>query len=91
MGDFNSASWQRSRKVIEGADFTSVFQIVGERRPATVMTEKYRQRLSLGYKLATKYGFSPDDIYVKGVDVTDAGVFEGDSDHRGVWAQIIDI
>lgn len=88
MGDFNSASWQRSRKIIESEGFQSVFQVLERRRPATIMTEKYRQRLSKKLRLATKYGFSPDDIYVRGLDVNDAGVFEGDSDHRGVWAQV---
>lgn len=88
MGDFNSASWQRSRKIIETSGFQSVFQALGRRRPPTILTEKYRQRLSMKYRIATKYGFSPDDIYIKDLEVLDAGVFEGDSDHRGIWASL---
>ncbi len=39
--------------------------------------------------MASKRGFCPDDIYVRGVEVSDAGIFEGESDHRGVWAKIV--
>lgn len=88
MGDFNSLSRQRSRRIIENAGFVSVFEAMGKPRPATVLTEKYRKYLPFKFRMATKYGLMPDDMYVRGVEVLDAGVFEGDSDHRGIWARL---
>jgi hypothetical protein len=88
MGDFNSASWQKSRRLIEKAGFVSVFKELGIKKPSTVLSEPYRKNLSLFYKAVTKWGFTPDDIYVRKVHVIKAGVFEGSSDHRGVWAQL---
>lgn len=88
MGDFNSASWQKSRKLLEEAGFISVFSALGRRRPPTIVAPGYRKNLPLRYQIATRPGFSPDDIYVRGVNVLGAGVFDGDSDHRGVWARL---
>lgn len=88
MGDFNSASWQRSRKLLKKGGFVSVFEHMKRRHPSTVLTESYRHKLRLHYRIATKWGFSPDDIYVRNISVVDADVFEGDSDHRGVWASL---
>jgi hypothetical protein len=88
MGDFNSASWQKSRRLAKRCNYKSVFETLGRKRSATVVTQPYRKQLPLRYRIGSVMGFAPDDIYVKNVEVKDAGIFEGDSDHRGVWATI---
>lgn len=88
LGDFNSLPVQKSRRLIHNAGFVSVFSALGRKRPSTVITEKYRKFLNPLQKLVTTWGMAPDDIYVRGVEVSAAGVFEGDSDHRGLWAMV---
>ena len=86
FGDFNSAPMQRSRRLLRTHGFRSVFH--GSPDSNTVISEAYRKRLALPYRLITKVGIRADDIYVRGLNVIDSGIFVGDSDHHGVWATV---
>lgn len=86
FGDFNNTSFSDSRTLLKKQGFESVFY--GKPRVSTVLSHKYYNRAPLKLRVATVFGFRPDDIYVRGVSVNDCGVFEGESDHRGVWASI---
>lgn len=88
MGDFNCFTWQKPRKLIESHGFRSVFDILGQPHQPTVPTHEYRAMLSWWQRLGVGAGFAIDDIYVKGLQVQDAGLFEGKSDHLGVWATV---
>jgi len=88
MGDFNSMAWQRSRKLLVKAGFRSALSRSIVNRQPTVPSQKYRHMYPQPYKTLARFGFTFDDIYVKGVSVQDAGTFEGESDHLGVWAKL---
>lgn len=89
MADLNSMSWQRSRRELSHRGYESVFDATGNQRQPTVITPRYRNFLRLKHRALGLFPACPDDIYVKGVRVADCGVFEGDSDHRGVWATVV--
>lgn len=88
MGDFNGLRIETSRRNLARAGFVSVFDQLGMRRPKTFPTSKYYGMHRLHEKIAMLRGLSLDDIYLRGVTPVDAGVFEGDSDHKGVWADV---
>jgi len=90
MGDPNCLWWQEPRQMIEDRGYISVFKHLQRYRPRTVPTKAYRHMLNRKERLAVAVtrGFAVDDIYVKNVDVVDADVFVGESDHAGVWATL---
>lgn len=88
MGDFNSLSRQTPRRLLKAAGYVSVFDALGARRPRTVPTKAYRPMLTPVRKLGSWPGLNVDDIYIKNLEVQEAGSFVGDSDHAGVWATL---
>lgn len=88
MGDFNSMAWQRSRKLLVKAGFRSALGRSIVKRLPTVPARKYRHMYPQPYKALGRYGFTLDDIYVREVQVSESGIFEGESDHLGVWAKL---
>lgn len=88
MGDFNSLYWQASRKLIRAAGFSSALNRTAFKRLPTAPTQPYRHILQQPLKALGRRGFTLDDIYVKDLEVTGSGIFEGESDHRGVWATV---
>lgn len=94
MADWNETEQLGvARRYLKAHGLESVFdQLVGSRK-VTVPTEEYRRQLPFMRKLAVastlwRRGFNVDDIYVRGLKVVDAGVFEARSDHFGVWATL---
>jgi hypothetical protein len=88
MGDFNSMSWQKSRKLLRKAGFYSALGRSITKRVPTAPTPKYLHIFEQPLRTLVKRGLSLDDIYIKGVRALDSGTFEGESDHRGVWARL---
>lgn len=88
MGDPNCLWWQKPRKMIEKQDYESAFKRPFRHGPRTVPTKEYRNILTPKERLAVAVtrGFFVDDIYVKGLEVIDADIFIGKSDHAGVRA-----
>lgn len=88
MGDFNCLPWQRPRRMIEAAGYRSVFEVLDEAYPRTVPTPGFKSALPFWKQIAVGKGLAIDDVYVKNVQVIDAGSFVGESDHAGVWATL---
>ena len=91
MGDFNGERLQKPRRKIHKQGYSSVFAELGMRRRRTVPTKEFEGMPSTLERLGMfviRGGVNVDDIYVKGVGVTDAGYFEGLSDHLGTWATL---
>ena len=84
MGDFNSLAAQRPRRMLARQSFKSVFTLTSGRRPQTIPTPDYEFMLSPKEQRWLKYVrplLSIDDIYVKNLDVLEAGTLVGESDH----------
>lgn len=90
MGDMNCLRRQKPRKMIEDQDYESVFRRPHRHRPRTVPTKAYRNILTPKERLAVAVsgGLFVDDIYVKGLEVVDADIFVGKTDHAGVRATL---
>lgn len=89
MGDTNALWFEKARRIIHKDGFRCVFHEIGQRRPITYPTPQYRGvMLEPWQKHIPIEGVSLDDIYVKGVEVIDAGRFVTDSDHFGLWATL---
>ncbi len=88
MADFNCMPWQKPRKMLEAAGFTSVAKNMQPANPVTFPSPLYKPKLSFLHRLVSHRGLSIDDIYVKGLEIVDSGLIEGDSDHFGVWATV---
>lgn len=87
MGDLNAIPIEKAPRILRAHGFQSVYRRLGKRRPPTWPTDTYRGvMLNPWYQWLLGSGVVYDDIYVKNVDVLDAGSFVGDSDHAGVWA-----
>ena len=89
VGDFNGLRLEAARRMLARRGFRSAFSEAGSRERMIYPTDQYRdiiltprQQRILGRRV------SIDDILVRGVNVADAGVFIGDSDHPGGWATI---
>ena len=88
-GDFNCLHFQKPRRMLYEAGFRSAFKLAGVARPTfplpgyDIFTTPTKARLA---KLVG--GISLDDIYVRGVEVLDAGSLEAHSDHPIVRARI---
>lgn len=89
VGDFNGPRLEAARRMLARRGFRSAFSEAGSRERMIYPTDQYRdiiltrrQQRILGRRV------SIDDILVRGVGVSDAGVFIGDSDHPGGWAAI---
>ena len=87
--DFNGPWFEAARRMLARRGFRSAFAEADTRERMIYPTEKYRdimltpwQQRLLGNRT------SIDDILVRGLDVADAGVFVGDSDHMGGWVTI---
>lgn len=88
-GDFNGPRFEAARRMLARRGFRSAFSEAGAKERMTYPTEQYRdilwtpwQQRLLGRRV------SIDDILVRGVNVADAGIFVGDSDHMGGWATL---
>lgn len=88
MGDFNCLPWQKPRRMLEAAGFTSVMKTLHPKSPVTFPTPQYLPLLRPIQQLIVKPGLSIDDIYIKGLRVIEGGLIEGDSDHYGLWAKL---
>jgi endonuclease/exonuclease/phosphatase family metal-dependent hydrolase len=88
VGDFNTRPGGNAREAIEDEEFKSVFTLADKPHPKTWPTADYRRAMlgSAGRYLVPSVLL--DDIYVRGLNVHDAGTFVGDSDHAGLWAKI---
>jgi hypothetical protein len=89
VGDFNQRLGRKARRAIEAEEFKSVFTLTDQPHPGIYPTPAYREIM-----YGSAHRFVPDlifdDIYVRGLEVFDAGSFIGDSDHAGLWAKIED-
>ena len=92
MLDRNALHWQRPSKVLKRLGYESVFDLQPHpKRPRTVhIVPEYRQLLPRWQQVAVSKGLWIDDILVKGLDVLDAGVITGPSDHGMVYATLRD-
>jgi endonuclease/exonuclease/phosphatase family metal-dependent hydrolase len=88
MGDFNSMCWQGSRRLLLKAGFHPALRRTLTNRLPTAPTKKYSRILPQPLRTLAHRGFTLDDIYIKGLEAVDSGTFEGESDHRGVWARV---
>lgn len=88
MGDFNSMYWQGSRSLFKQAGFTSAFKRSMFRRHPTAPTRKYRKILPPLLRTLGRFGFTLDDAYVKGLEVIESRMFEGESDHKGLVVKV---
>jgi len=88
MGDFNTMPWQQPRRDMHHYGFQSVFRQLGIEYFPTVPIPRYKPHLRFRDRLASVVGFAVDDIYTKGLIAESAGVFEGDSDHVGLWTNL---
>lgn len=87
VGDFNCFPNHRPRKRITRRGYSSVAQYLGN--PKTFPMGDYRKDLRWWERLTTDIiPFELDDIYVKGLEIIEAGVMDGPSDHRGLWARL---
>jgi len=89
MGDFNSASWFKSRKLLKHAGFCSVFDAIGQKHPRTAPVKQYCHIYPWPFNKLRGIGFASDDIYIRGCVAEACGSFEGESDHAAVWAKIV--
>lgn len=88
MADFNCMPWQKPRKMIERAGFTSAAKLMKPSNPTTFPTPDYVPRLPRMQRLVSRRGLSIDDIYVRGLTILETGIIEGDSDHYGLWVRL---
>lgn len=86
MGDFNCLPWQKPRQLLIDAGFSSVIAEIAPDR-STAPTAAYQKDVFWYFRLFAKRGFSVDDIYYRGLELQSGGLFEGPSDHRGIWAE----
>jgi endonuclease/exonuclease/phosphatase family metal-dependent hydrolase len=90
MGDFNAVPHEKARRIIRKAGFVSVFKAMRQGLPNTFPTDPYWD-IFVTKPPQPRYCRGPvslDDIYVRGAHVEAAGMFEGNSDHAGLWARI---
>src|SRR4030095_15742919 len=90
MGDFNCLPSHKPRKLLEANGFTSILSKLSlERRSSTFPTEAYRDISVRPWqnRLIPK-GISIDDIYIKNLSFVTGDLFEGNSDHQGIWATL---
>jgi hypothetical protein len=92
MLDRNALPWQRPNNVLRQYGYESVFKLKPRpERPRTVhIVPEYRELLPRWQRLAVGKGLWIDDILVKGLEVKDAGVIPGPSDHGLVYATLAD-
>lgn len=89
MLDRNGLPWQEAGRIIESYGYVSAFDLAFGRHPKTVPTPRYRSIVTKPWeRLLIGGGLAVDDIYVKGLDVLNAGTFHADSDHLGLWATV---
>lgn len=89
MGDFNSLVVQSPRRALVRAGFTSALSKGRLVRPVTNPAPGFRKYYSKWWhKVVVGRGLSPDDIYVKGLEIVSGNVFSGQSDHCGVTAEL---
>lgn len=96
MGDFNIWAASTAREQIKHAGMSSVFALTGQREPKTWSTKRYAAALhddvlppigGFAAPLVSPYA-TWDGMYVKGLRAMNAGTFEGESDHYGIWATL---
>lgn len=89
MGDLNAIPPEKAPRILRSYGFQSAYRLVGKKQPPTWPTAGYRDiMLDPWQQRLLRRGIIYDDIYVKNLDVVDAGTFVGDSDHAGVWATV---
>ena len=88
-GDLNGPKWEAARRMLARRGFRSVFAELGRSRPGTFPTPDYRDIMwNRKQRTLVPWMANIDDILVRGVDVHDAGIIEGDSDHVGLWVDL---
>jgi len=96
MGDFNSLrlfNLLKTRRQVENAGYESAFVLLGKPRVKSFPTDEFRgshTRLEKAGLACLGGTINLDEIYTKGIAVTDADSFEGRSDHRGLWVEYED-
>lgn len=89
VGDFNSMSWQRSRRYLRRQGYSSVLKHYNDgKRVVTSPVDEFRMKWTQPYRTYGKIGFDADDIYVKGLTCVDSGTLTGSSDHKAIWATL---
>ena len=89
VGDFNGPWFEGARRMLARRGFRSAFAEAGHGERMIYPTEPYRDiMLTPRQQRVLGRGVSIDDILVRGINVADAGVFVGDSDHPGGWAAL---
>lgn len=89
VGDPNALFFQQSRRLLHKAGFGSAFHLLGQRNPKTHPTPEYRKIFYAPvHRPLLPRGTASDIIYVRGMEVHDAGRFRGKSDHYGLWANV---
>lgn len=90
MGDFNCLPSQKPRRLLETNGFNSVMKELELHKTGTFPTEPYKEisvRRPIQRRLIPN-GLAIDDIYFKNLKLVNGGMFEGDSDHYGLWADL---
>lgn len=89
MGDFNALWFEKVRRNIQRAGFDSAFEVSGQQSPPTYPTPGYEDVVNRHrVEVFSRIPRGLDQIYVKGVGVSDTKRFSGESDHFGLWATI---
>lgn len=88
VGDPNALAIEKARRQLHEVGFESAFHLLGRRNPKTHPTPSYRKIFYAPiHRPFLPRGTSTDFVYVRGMDVEDAGRFMGDSDHYGLWVK----
>lgn len=89
LGDFNCLPSQKPRKLLEANGYTSVLGELFPKRTSTFPTAAYRDiSVKPWQNRLIPNGISIDDIYIKNLKLIDGGLFEGNTDHHGLWATL---
>lgn len=87
--DFNGPWFEAARRMLARRGFRSAFAETDTKERMVYPTDKYRDIMLTPWQQRLLGNHtSIDDILVRGLDVVDAGVFVGDSDHMGGWTTI---
>lgn len=90
MGDFNCLPSNKPRRLLEDNGYASCMKLLEMHKVSTFPTNTYRDISVHGWrKRLIPHGLAIDDIYIKNLKLVDGGMFEGNSDHYGLWANIL--
>lgn len=88
-GDWNLLPIEKARRFMRKAGYVPVYDLFSSQQIGTFPTDEYRPTFQ--DELNARHVKGPillDGMYVKGLEVEDAGVFVGASDHVGLYARV---